>query len=144
MTIKHPEKHPEKDVKHPEKHPGPEKHLDKESPTQRVQIHNATIGDETSIGHGTKSYTVPRDGIVDLPKEAAEHVIRQGGAVPLDPLPTPSDVKVTVKHVSDPKATLAYGDEQKSGEFEVPVSILPEIAPHGFVPVEKPDDRRSK
>jgi hypothetical protein len=45
--------------------------------------------------------------------------------------------------VSDPKATLAYGDKVNTGEFEVPVAILAEIEPHGFVRVD-PDGRRSK
>jgi hypothetical protein len=143
MTTKHAH---EKDAKHAEKHAKePEKHpvKDPDPPTRRVELQNATIGDETTIGHGTKSYLVPRDGIVDLPPEVAEHVIRQGGARPLDLPQEHGEGTVTVKHVSDPKATLAYGNEVNTGEFEVPVAILAEIEPHGFVRVD-PDGRRSK
>jgi hypothetical protein len=151
MTTKqHPHDH-DKDAKHPEK-PGKDsekQHLEKESPTRRVEFPSAAKGDEVTIGHGTQSYHVPRDGVIDLPKEAAEHVIRQGGAVLIDPIPEPSGQKVTVKHVSDPKATLAYGTEIRTGEFEIPVEIVAEIAPHGFVLVDPkiephPDGSRSK
>ena len=128
----------EKDVKHPEKHAKePEKHPPQESTTRRVEFHNATSGDETTVGHGTKSYPVPRDGIVDLPHDVAEHVIRQGGAKPLDkPSPEPEG-SVKVKHVSDSEALLSYGQDSykadKNGVMTVPLGIVAEAEAHGFL-----------
>ena len=126
----------EKDVKHPEKH---EKHPPQESTTRRVEFPDAASGDETTVGHGTKSYVVPRDGVVELPHEVADHVIRQGGAKPLDkPSPEPEG-SVKVKHVSDSEALLSYGQDSyksdKNGVMTVPLGIVAEAEAHGFLPV---------
>lgn len=126
MTAKHPDKHPEK---HPEKPPEPRQ--------QRVEM-KSKGGDEVVVTHGTESYHVPREGHIDLPPKVAEHVIRQGGALPVDQVPPPTQGTVDVKNVIDPATTLGYGGNtytpDNKGITTVPLAILVEILPHGYTP----------
>jgi hypothetical protein len=125
-----------KPVEHkPVEHKPVEHKPDTKLPPKRVQMQKGT--DE--VNHGTTSYHVPRDGVVELPPEVAEHVIRQGGGKDIDPKPElPSDL-VEVRHVSDPNAGLSWGwksyPPSKDGKLHVPMASLEDIAPHGFLPV---------
>ena len=142
-------KHP--DDKHQEKHPAKEHHAEEKSPPApqvvkyerpppkegmvRVRMQKLT----NEVNHGTTRYPVGDDGIVDLPPEAAQHVIRQGGAVLVSPPPPPAEGTLKVKHVSDPKTIVSQGDQilypDNKGEIEIPLSVLEDVTPHGFLPV---------
>jgi hypothetical protein len=120
---------------HKTEHKAAEHKPDTKLPPKRVQMQKGT--DE--VNHGTTSYHVPRDGVVELPAEVAEHVLRQGGAADIDPKPELPNDLVEVSHVSDPNAGLSWGGKSyppsKDGKLHVPRASLADIAPHGFLPV---------
>lgn len=113
---------------------------DPKQPTKTLKVQAGT--DE--INQDGEIYRVAQgpakdEWIVDVPAHVAEHVIRQGGAIEiLDVPPPPINLNlVSVRHISDLKATLGHGatvyEPDKDGKFLVPTSILAEIEPHGFV-----------
>jgi hypothetical protein len=142
-TTKHP---PEKDAKHHDKaaekqhKEEPKRAPDREPAKQRVLMKNPG-GDEVVVTHGTESYHVPRDGVIDLPPKVAEHVIRQGGAQPLDNKPDPLPGTIQIQNASDPEATLGYGDQtytpDKNGIVTVPYEMAEDsdFEAHGFIQV---------
>jgi|SRR6516162_443470 hypothetical protein len=159
MIHKHPEKHPAET--HPEKHPAAEKpppeavQLPAEPPPVPTQLPAPEVRYErpppkegmvrvkmpkltNEVNHGTTSYPVDNDGIVDLPPEAAEHVLRQGGAVLVEPLAATAEGTMKIKHTSDPNTTLGYGQDlyapDSNGELTIPISIFSDVESHGFIP----------
>ena len=123
---------PKADTKSPE--PKHDAKPDERQPTKRVQMQKGT--DE--VNHGGKSYPVPKDtGIVELPANVAEHVIKTGGASEIFDPPEPSEDFVKVRHVHDPKLGVRWGEyyePDKNGVLKVPVAAVEDIAAHGFLP----------
>jgi hypothetical protein len=143
MATKHTdEKHPAEKHTHVVKasEPEPKVVVKYEAPPPKkglVRVRMQKLTDE--VNHGTISYPVGNDGIVDLPPEAAAHVIRQGGAVQVDPpSPPPTEGVIKVQH-ADPSTILSYGQDvyapDKDGNLSVPIAIFLEIESHGFVAI---------
>jgi hypothetical protein len=78
--------------------------------------------------------------VIDLPPKVAEHVIRQGGAQPLDPPADPLEGTIVVQN-PDPEAFLAYGGDiykpGGDGTVSIPTAIVDAAKAHGFFPVEE-------
>ncbi len=107
--------------------------------TVRIRVQKGT--DE--INHEGVSYKVAQgpaseEWTVEVPAHVAEHILRQGGAVQLDvPAPDLGEGFIHVRHINDPKTGFSHGakiyEPDKNGKIKVPVSILAEIEPHGFI-----------
>lgn len=107
--------------------------------TRKIQMQKGT--DE--VNEGETSYRVAlgpaeAEGVVIVPASAAEHLIRQGGAIDLDAITDPPKGSTHVRHASDPTRGFSHGGTSykpdKDGKIHAPVAILAEIEPHGFVP----------
>lgn len=110
-----------------------------EKPTKRIQMQKGT--DE--VNEGETSYRVSLgaaepEGVVIVPASAAEHLIRQGGAVDLDAQPDPPKGFVHVRHKVDSKASFGWNgatyEPDENGKIHAPIASLAEIEPHGFIP----------
>lgn len=94
------------------------------------------------VTHGDHIYRVAQgaakpEGYVELPPEAAEHVLRQGGAVLIEEGGAKyPHLMVSVRHVSDPKASFTFHgkvhEPDKKGLIHVSAEALGTIQAHGF------------
>jgi hypothetical protein len=133
--------HPEQPIAEPPPEatqlPAPEVRYERPPPKPgMVRVKMQKLTDE--VNHGTTSYPVDTDGIVDLPPEAAAIVIKQGGAELVNPPPPPVEGTIQVQHISDPATIVGHGDQSyapSGGVLTVPLAIWPEIEPHGFVAI---------
>jgi hypothetical protein len=96
------------------------------------------------VNHAGVSYPTAHgpaepEGIVHLPPEAAEHILRQGGAIEVtdETVSCEPSSTVLVRHINDPESSFSWGNRQfnpdENGLIEAPVEALAEIESHGFI-----------
>jgi hypothetical protein len=104
---------------------------------------------QDEANHGTTRYRVGPEGLVIVPPEVAEPLLKRGGfalaavgPAPGDPvMPTPASASLALVALRHRTAgCCSFGGTQycadKSGVVQVPAEAVPELAGHGFMPVE--------
>lgn len=109
---------------------------------KRLQMQRGT--DE--VNHAGESYKVTRssvgdmpEGYVELPEDAAEHVLRQGGAIDLDDKPELPDGHIRFRHHSDEHVSFGFDghvfEPDDDGIITAPAHMMESLGWHGFYPV---------
>lgn len=106
-----------------------------------VKLHMQKGTDE--VNYGNQSFPVGRDGNVEVPIEAEDSLLHEGGATEVKDEDGPEEAEspdsfAKVRHVSDPNASFTHDgityEADKDGNLRVPhacVALLTES--HGFV-----------
>ena len=105
-------------------------------PTSLVLLRAVFGQDEAN--YDTKSYPVGGDGLVQIPSEAAGPLLEKGGFVAVrNNDDTISAGNVRLHH--DYASGCSYRGQRyacdRNGNVLVPVEAIPELLPHGFVPL---------
>jgi hypothetical protein len=100
----------------------------------------ATQGADEANVDGVK-YRVNNDGTVEVPQEAAPHLMGVGGFVEAEPnVPDLPEDHVRVAH--DDATGLSFGgvsyERHEDGSFHVPAHAVAHLVAHGFVALEEP------
>jgi len=105
-------------------------------PTERILLRAAFGQDEAN--YDTVCYPVDADGLVRIPRTAADPLIERGGFAVLKMIANPTSAG-NIKLHHDSAAGCSYGGCRylcdENGEVVVPAEAVEELSGHGFAPV---------